>query len=68
MFRFDYRKDEQRRREKELLKEVRMTEKPKFKDLVAIMFAQYLIILPVAFIGIIVFALAIKLLLKYWGS
>ena len=65
MFRFDYRKDEQRRREKELLKEVRMTEKPKFKDLVAIMFAQYLIILPVAFIGIIVFALAIKLLLKY---
>ena len=33
MFRFDYRKDEQRRREKELLKEVRMTEKPKFKDL-----------------------------------
>ena len=64
MFRFDHRKDEQRRREKELLKEVKMTEKPKFKDLVAIMFAQYLIILPVAFIGIIVFALAIKLLLK----
>ena len=68
MFRFDHRKDEQRRREKELLKEVKMTEKPKFKDLVAIMFAQYLIILPVAFIWIIVFALAIKLLLKYWGS
>ena len=46
MFRFDHRKDEQRRREKELLKEVKMTEKPKFKDLVAIMLHQYLIILP----------------------
>lgn len=67
MFRFDYRKDEQRRREKELLNEVRMTEKPKFKDLIAIMFAQYLIILPVAFIGMVVFILAIKLLLKFWG-
>lgn len=68
MFRFDHKRYEERKRQKELLRDVKMTEKPKFKDLLAIMFAQYLIILPIAFIGMIAFGLVIKLLLKFWGS
>ena len=67
MFRFNDRLYEEKSKEKQLLKEVRMKEKPNFKDLLAIMFAQYLIILPVAFIGIIVFAFAIRFLLSFWS-
>lgn len=67
MFRFDYRREEQKRREKELLSDVSMKEKPKFKDLVSIMIAQYLIILPVAIIGMIVFGLVLRLILNFWS-
>lgn len=50
------------------MRNVKMGEKPKFKDLLSIMIAQYVIILPVAFIGIIIFFLVIKGILYFWGS
>lgn len=68
MFRFDDKKEERRMREKELMRNIKMNEKPKFKDLVFIMLAQYAIILPVAFIGMIVFFLVIKGVLYFWGA
>ncbi|MGL5354712.1 MAG: hypothetical protein ACRDA5_15575 [Clostridium sp.] len=68
MFRFDDRKEERRRREKELMETVKMGEKPKFKDLLAVMFAQYMVILPVAFGGIIAFFLVIRIILYFWGA
>jgi len=68
VFRFDDKKEELRRTEKELMRSVKMNEKPKFKELVSIMLAQYLIILPVAFIGMIAFILVIKVILYFWGA
>lgn len=50
------------------MRNVKMSEKPKFKDLVSIRVAQYVIILPVAFIGIIVFFLVIRGILYFWGA
>lgn len=67
MFRFDDRKEEREKHEKELMKNVKMNEKPKFKDLISIMLAQYLVILPVAFIGIVVFFLVLRGILYLWG-
>lgn len=67
MFRFDYRKEERKKHEKELMKNVKMSEKPKFKDLISIMLAQYLVILPVAVIGIVVFFLLLRGILYLWG-
>lgn len=50
-----------RRKEKEeyekLMEEVKNKEKPTFKDLVAIMLAQYAIILPMVFGGLIILRL-----------
>lgn len=40
----------------QLMKEIEGKEKPSFKDLVAIMFAQYLILIPMALIGLAIFA------------
>lgn len=68
MFRFDDRKEERIKEEKELMRNVKMDEKPKFKDLLSIMFVQYLMILPVALIGIIVFFLLLRGILYFWGS
>ena len=68
MFRFDDKKEELKTRQRELMRTVKMGEKPKFKDLLSIMIAQYVIILPVAFIGIIIFFLVIKGILYFWGS
>ena len=43
-------------------------DKPKFKDLVAIMFSQYIVILPIVFGVMIIFMLFAKLLLFIWGA
>lgn len=67
MFRFDDRKEERKKYEKELMKNVKMNEKPKFKDLISIMLAQYLVILPLVVIGIVVFFLVIRGILYLWG-
>ena len=67
MFRFNYKKEEMKQKERQLLKEAKLYEKPKFKDLLSVVFAQYLIILPFAFIGIIVFLLISRGILYLWG-
>lgn len=68
MFRFDHRKEEEKRKDRELMNQVHLKEKPKFKDLVAIMLAQYIIVLPVVFIGMLVFGLVLRGVLAFWGS
>lgn len=67
MFRLNHIQEEIRQKEKELLKETKLYEKPKFKDLLSVVFAQYLIILPFALIAIIVFLLIARVLLYLWG-
>lgn len=58
-----------RRKEKEeyekLMEEVKNKEKPAFKDLVAIMLAQYAIILPMVFGGLIIFAIILYILMAW---
>ncbi|MGL4741549.1 MAG: hypothetical protein ACRC41_12205 [Sarcina sp.] len=54
-------KEEQRK----LMKEIEGKEKPKFKDLVAIMFAQYLILIPMALIGLAIFGFILYLFTKF---
>ncbi len=58
-----------RRKEKEeyekLMGEVKNKEKPTFKDLVAIMLAQYAIILPMVFGGLIIFAIILYILMAW---
>ncbi len=39
-------------------------EKPKFKDLVAVMIAQYLILIPMALIGLIIFGIVLFIFMK----
>lgn len=68
LFRFDDRKEERKKREKELMENIKMGEKPKFKDLLSVMLAQYMVILPVAFGGMIVFFLVIRVILYFWGA
>ena len=68
MFRFDYRKEADRQRDRQLMNEVKFDKKPSFKELVTMMVSQYLLILPVLFIGIIVFILTAKIILFFWGS
>ncbi len=58
-----------RRKEKEeyekLMEEVKNKEKPTFKDLVAIMLAQYAIILPMVLGGLIIFAIILYILMAW---
>ncbi|MDO4534904.1 MAG: hypothetical protein Q4B63_03730 [Clostridium perfringens] len=67
MFRFNMKKEEMKQKERELLREVKLYEKPKFKDLLSIVLAQYLIILPLAIIAIVVFLSMARALLYLWG-
>ncbi|WP_143152490.1 hypothetical protein [Clostridium cavendishii] len=68
MFRYDPLEEKQKQEEKQLFEDIKDKEKPKFKDLVAIMVAQYLIILPMLVIGIAIFGLILYLLDKFWLS
>ncbi|MCF0149453.1 MAG: hypothetical protein HUJ77_13800 [Clostridium sp.] len=54
------------KKDKELFNDTRMNEKPKFKDLVAMVFRQYLIILPIVFGFALLFMVIVKLLLLFW--
>lgn len=58
-----------RRKEKEeyerLMEEIKDKEKPTFKDLVAIMLAQYAIIFPMVFGGLIIFAIILYILMAW---
>lgn len=47
-----------------LMKEIEGKEKPSFKDLVAIMLAQYLILIPMALIGLAIFAVILFVFTK----
>ncbi len=67
MFRFNYKKEEMKQKERQLLKEAKLYEKPKFKDLLSVVFAQYLIILPFVIIVMVVFLLIARVLLYLWG-
>ncbi|MBE6053140.1 MAG: hypothetical protein E7212_04365 [Clostridium sartagoforme] len=66
MFKFHDRRENLRRKKKELFKEIDAGRKPKFKELVSIMIAQYLVILPIVFGVVLVFMLFAKLLLLLW--
>lgn len=66
MFRFDDREEERIRKDKELLHEIKYMEKPKLKDMIAIMLAQYAIILPMVFIGLAIFAFILWLMTNFW--
>lgn len=67
MFRLSNIKEDAKQKESELLKEAKLYEKPKFKDLLSIVFAQYLIILPFALVAMVVFLLIARVLLYLWG-
>lgn len=66
---FGFKDEITRRKEKEdynkLMEEIRDKEKPTFKDLVAIMVAQYAIILPMVFGGLIIFAIILYILMAW---
>ena len=47
-----------------LMKEIEGKEKPSFKDLVAIMIAQYIILIPMVFIGLAIFGFILFLFTK----
>ena len=66
MFRFDDREEEILIKDRELTKQIENMEKPKFKDLFAIMLAQYSIILPMVFIGLVIFGFIIWLMMNFW--
>ena len=66
MFRFDDREEEMLLRDREAIRQIERMEKPKFKDLFAIMLAQYSIILPMVFIGIAIFGFVIWLMVNFW--
>lgn len=68
MFRFNDRAELEKIRQRNLCKDVKMDRKPSFRELLSIMFAQYLIILPIAFGGIIIFMLITRLVLFLWGA
>lgn len=61
--------EETRRKEKEeyleIIKEIKNKEKPTLKDLIAIMFAQYAIIFPMVFIGLIIFAFILYIFMAW---
>ena len=65
MFKFHDRR-KFKKKKKELFKEIDAGRKPKFKELVSIMIAQYLVILPIVFGVVLVFMLFAKLLLLLW--
>ncbi|MGL4654507.1 MAG: hypothetical protein ACRCWM_01270 [Sarcina sp.] len=67
MFFFKDAQTRMREREEDLklLKELEGKEKPKFKDLVAIMFAQYLILIPMAVIGLAIFGFILYIFTKF---
>lgn len=48
-----------------LMKEIEGKERPSFKDLLALMFAQYLILIPMAIIGLSIFAFILYLFTKF---
>lgn len=66
MFRYDPMEEKKRQDEKQLLEQIKDKEKPNFKDLVAIMFAQYLIIIPMLLIGMAIFAFILYLITEVW--
>ena len=47
-----------------LMKEIEGKEKPSFKDLVAIMIAQYIILIPIVLIGLAIFGFILFLFTK----
>lgn len=68
MFRFNERKEREIKRGKELYKNSEKMERPSFKELVIIVYKQYLVIIPAIFIIFIILMLVLKGLLKLWGA
>lgn len=68
MFRFNERKEQEIKRGKELYKNSEKMERPSFKELVIIVYKQYLVIIPAIFIIFIILMLVLKGLLKLWGA
>lgn len=68
MFRFNYRKEISTLKSKAMYDNIKMDEKPKFKDIISIMFAQYLLIIPIVFGIVVGIMLVLKLVLFLWGA
>ncbi len=66
MLRFNYEKKNNKRKIEQYYSK-NFNDKPKFKDLVSIMFSQYIVILPIVFGIMIIFMLFAKLILFIWG-
>ncbi|QAA31195.1 MULTISPECIES: hypothetical protein [Clostridium] len=66
MFKFGKREEQELSEEEKFLKEMKEQEKPTFKDLLAIIIAQYIIILPMLIIAIILFTLIMLFITRVW--
>ncbi len=66
LFKFGKREEQELSEEEKFLKEMKEQEKPTFKDLLAIIIAQYIIILPMLIIAIILFTLIMLFITRVW--
>ena len=67
MFRNREVREAQKQREKELYESIGDIEKPSFKELVIMMYKQYLIIIPTIIVGMFLIMLLLKGIFKLWG-
>lgn len=68
MFRFNDKKEEHIQRRRQLEQDLGRIERPDFKELVIILYKQYLIIIPGIIVFFLVLMFIIKGLLKLWGA
>ncbi|MPQ43368.1 hypothetical protein [Clostridium tarantellae] len=67
MFRFNDRLEERKKRDKELMEEVKLGKKLNFKELISLMISQYIIILPWAFLCIFIFLIVAQGIIYFWS-
>ncbi|WP_300382403.1 hypothetical protein [Clostridium sp.] len=67
MFRNKEIREAQKQREKEIYDSMGSIEKPSFKELVIMMYKQYLIIIPTIIAGMLLIMLLLKGIFKLWG-
>lgn len=68
MFRFNDKREQEYQRGKKLYDNLEKMERPKFKELVIMVYKQYLIIIPTIFIVFLVIMLILKGILALWGA
>jgi hypothetical protein len=67
MFRNKEIREAQKQREKELYESMGSVERPSFKELVIMIYKQYLIIIPTIIAGMFLIMLLLKGIFKLWG-